>query len=214
MPIPPSPLPVYIVDPAPPAWSAEWWIDAGIPLLGVLGSIAVTALVVYVTIRLAKLERQDREREVERQKAEREREEAQRDRERRGEFLEVASSLLQRWESEQPSDRSAIQLQWLRDSALLRAAAVRATTDAPDVARWLLQEADVAAEIIETGIPGLPPELDHARVGWKIFGLLAGHRLQDWALTGKLDTLSVREDMSILSTQEDSGSSASKPDSA
>jgi hypothetical protein len=58
----PTPQPVLIVDPAASWWSGEWWVDVGVPMLGVLASTFVAVVAIWVTLAHAKSEADRRER--------------------------------------------------------------------------------------------------------------------------------------------------------
>jgi hypothetical protein len=187
----PSPLPVYIVDPAPSPWSAEWWIDAGIPLLGAIGSIAVAAATLAVTIALARWERRDRANEANLQRAREKREEEQFALDRRADFLAVLAELMSDWERNGvlPTRVKASVPRVMRD---VHNAATRSTEDARDVGMWFIREVQVWAQRMIDGVPDLPS--DSPRAGWRTFDLMVGERLRVWARTGEFDDSALMQD--------------------
>lgn len=206
MPTPsPTPVPVFIVDPAPAFLSAEWWIDAGIPLIGALGSIAVAVVAVAVTLRLARWERADRLRQEGMEEAERtrererqQRESEQRDSDRRADFFAVLSEIMTRWQVMPIKTKSEMDAKFTEINATIQAAAVRSTPDAHAVGRWFIQEATACAELVERGIPGLPPRSNHAAAGWRIFSLMIGNRLRPWVRSGALDRTALMKDITLV----------------
>lgn len=56
----PPPVEVLILNGSPSWWSAEWWIDAGVPALGVAASTLVAAVAIWLTIRQGRSERERR----------------------------------------------------------------------------------------------------------------------------------------------------------
>lgn len=58
----PTPQPLPVVGPVAPLWSGEWWVDVGVPVLGVVASTVVAIVAIWITLSHARSETSRRER--------------------------------------------------------------------------------------------------------------------------------------------------------
>ncbi|MBB6389985.1 hypothetical protein HD594_000298 [Microbacterium thalassium] len=184
---------MLIVDPAPGLWSPEWWIDAGIPLLGAVGSLGVAVAAIIVTFGLARRERNEAAR---RELAE----EQARDRADRAEFLRVAMAQLEQWATAEFSTEEDFRNHARRSRARLYAASAVAGSNAPAIAGWMVDQARRCISWIEltkrmrADVEALDhaesPELslaERGRQSWLTLEASVGYRLRRWVSSGEFD---------------------------
>ncbi|WP_229382780.1 hypothetical protein [Microbacterium allomyrinae] len=157
---------MYLIDPAPELWTAEWWIDAGIPMLGAIGSFAVAVAAIYVTWRLARLDRNDRERN------------------RRAAFAVAVGDYLDPRLDDAHRRRDPV---FGADNRLFTSAAT-AGAGATAVARWIVTVEDelfdrsLVRSFVGDGPTDSERERDHSTLVWTITG-----RVRRWVTTGQMD---------------------------
>ncbi|WP_127819093.1 hypothetical protein [Microbacterium sp. CPCC 204701] len=163
----PTPIPVYIVDPAPEWWSPEWWIDAGIPLLGAVGSFAVAIAAVVVTWRLARRDHADRARA------------------KRAEFAYAVNAYLHPRHEPERGKFAAAQTFQRRENDLRAAAG--ADDNAPRIAGWIFQQESLLME--RNAVASFQGDRDERQSASElyIFGWEVTNRVHNWVSTGQMD---------------------------
>lgn len=149
-------------------WSPEWWIDAGIPLVGALASLAVAGVAVFVTWRLAQADRADRSRS------------------KRAEFGSAVNAYLHPRHEPDGGREDAFKTFQRRENDLLSAAAA-ADNDATRISHWAIRQQSLLWE--RNAVSSFRGDRDERQAAhesytfeWEVM-----NRVHTWVATGQMD---------------------------